>query len=43
MNVSDMAHRVTDVVKRLADRLMFRRDSHADRPSGKDRSSDPNR
>ncbi len=35
MNMSDMAHRVTDVLKRMTDRLTHRTDTQAQQPSAK--------
>lgn len=41
MNMSDMAHKVTDAVKRMTDRLTHRRGAHsAQQPSSKDSASD---
>ncbi|WP_160310435.1 hypothetical protein [Microvirga vignae] len=35
MNMSDMAHRVTDAIKRMTDRLTHRRDIQPKRPTAK--------
>jgi hypothetical protein len=40
MNMSDMAHRITDAIKRMTDRLTHRRDMEPRQPSGKDNVSD---
>jgi hypothetical protein len=39
MNMSDMAHRVTDAIKRMTDRLTHRKDTHAQQSSAKDNVS----
>jgi hypothetical protein len=40
MNMSDMAHRVTDAIRRMTDRLTHRRDTHGHQPSAKSDVSD---
>jgi hypothetical protein len=40
MNMSDMAHRVTDALKRMTDRLTHRRDPHSQQPSAKSNATD---
>lgn len=40
MNMSDMAHRVTDAIKRMTDRLTHRRDTHSQQSSSKKSATD---
>jgi hypothetical protein len=40
MNLSDMAHRVTDAFRRMTDRLTHRKDTQAQQSSSKDNVSD---
>jgi hypothetical protein len=41
MNLSEMTHRITDSLKRMADRLTHRRDTNSKRPSAKDEEIRP--